>query len=54
MMPQKVVCTECGYSPGERPADENTAAEYIIEHEREHGHQLRIETMPGAGDKEEV
>lgn len=54
MTPQKVVCMECGYREVVGPADENTAAEYVIEHGRKCGHQLRIEPMPDEGDKEEA
>lgn len=54
MTPQKVVCTDCGFREVVGPADEETAAEYVLAHGKATGHQLRLQTIPDESTKEEV
>lgn len=54
MTTQKVVCTECGFRQVVGPADEKTAAKYVLEHGEDTGHILRLESMSEDGTKEEA
>lgn len=46
MTTQELVCPECGFRKLVDADDDRRAAEYVLEHGRETGHKVRIESMP--------
>jgi len=48
--PIRVVCPECQYSQLVRKDDDRVPAEYVVEHGRETGHILTMESIVDSAD----